>query len=636
MQTSTSLEYKVTIPRSDIIHLESLKRWLNRCDTEHWHQSETSSELSRHNDSIDLILIDTAQGCLVQRQSGQRYCALSYVWGGTQPLQTMSSNFTELQSEGAVRNHAALSRTVRDAMDLTSSLGVRYLWVDCLCIIQDNDAKHKNISKMDIIYSQAFLTIVAVDGPNADTPLPGVNENSRLPVVKLEYVRDTTLISLPPTLLNSILDGSVYESRGWTLQERVLSKRLLYLSAQGIFFQCGYSFISEYMLSIQPRPILIDGSTQLLDGYIPQQTNDTIMTGTERAALIGKRVSQQSRKTTIRWLSRPNEDWSAFERWDVLLPTYQDFVEIFSARRLSYQEDVLNAFAGISAVIGQAGKTAFISGLPEVVLASCLLWATKGDHVPQRRLDKTGQPLLPSWTWAAWGCSVVYPTLLRGRFVNLPGREPLFVLPTSKLMGTVRNANRSASLLAIDSLLFTAEFMECQPTTRSIQIDSKTGAKFSIFYVDDSQLACGVLEENSSDLSRSSQSINPVPRYVLILLDYDLDKTSDNELRAFSNLDTWHWERTCRFPMGSTLYIMLVKEVENRYERVAVGKMFAAAWKGAEQPEQIVEAPRISTRDSGYSSLSSTAGDGSDNGKTSPTRSEQCRAFFSMREFEIV
>lgn len=632
MQTPISLEFKVTIPRSDIIHLESLTRWINRCETEHWHQPETWGSLPRHKDPIDLILIDALRGCLVRRQSGQRYCALSYVWGGTQLLQTTDANFVQLQSEGAVRNHTTLPRAVRDAMDLVTSLGERFLWVDCLCIIQDSAEKHNNITQMDIIYSQAFLTIVAVDGSNADAPLPGVHEDSRLPIVKLEYVRNATLISQPPLLLNSILDGSIYETRGWTLQERVLSKRLLYLSAQGIFFQCSHSFISEYMLSVQPRPISLEGSHELLDGYQPQHTYDTIMNGSERAALIGKRVSQHSPRTETRWLSRPNEDWTKFARWDVLLPTYQDFVEIYSARRLSYEEDVLNAFAGISAVIGQAGKTAFIDGLPEVVLASCLLWVTKADHV-RRRLNKSGKPLLPSWTWAAWGGPVVYPNILRGRFVNLPGKEPLFVLPTSKPMRVVRKAEDNTGLLAPNSLAFTAEFMECQPVIEDYKTDRKTTTQYFIFRTEASQPACGILFATPWDLPNSPVTTNPTQRYFLILLDYDLDRTSDSELRAFSNLDTWPWNPSCRFPMGSTLCVMLVREDEHGSERVAVGKMFAAAWQSTEHPELTPES-LDSFRDSGYAGSVTTTLDDSDNSKISPSGGEQCRVF-ATRQFEV-
>lgn len=623
----------MTIPRSDIIHLESLKRWLHHCEIEHWHQSEASSSLSRHKDSISLILVDTLQGCLVRRQSSQRYCALSYVWGGTQLLQTTSANFIELQSENTVRDHPALPRAVRDAMDLVTSVGERFLWVDCLCIIQDSSEKHDNISQMDIIYSQAFLTVVAVDGPNADAPLPGVHDDSRLPIVKLGYVRDTTLISRPPLLLNSILDGSIYESRGWTLQERVLSKRLLYLSAQGIFFQCSHSFISEYMLSIQPRGISLEGSHELLDGHQPQHTYDTIMNGSERAALIGKRVSQHSRRAGTRWLSRPGEDWSKFERWDVLLPTYQDFVEIYSARKLSYEEDVLNAFAGISAVISQAGQTASIDGLPEVVLASCLLWTSKGEQAPRRRLDRNGQALLPSWTWAAWEGPVVYPSILRGGNVNLPGKEPLFVLPTTKPMTVVRTIMENARRCTVTSLSFTAEFMEGRPFIWATKVDPKTGAEYALFHTQQSKPACGVLFGHAARLIDSPKyNISP-SRFFLILLDYDLDRTSDSELRAFSKLDTWPWNPACRFPMGSTLYVMLVSEDEHGSERVAVGKMFAAAWESTELLEPTLELPD-SFRDSGYAGSVATALDGSDNGKMLHSRREQ-RRVFATRQFEI-
>lgn len=95
---------------------------------------------------ISLNRVDVEQGCLVSALPDCRYyVALSYVWGGVDTLGTTKANKRMHQQPGMLSsNNADLSipETIRDAMRLVYSLGERYLWVDCLCIVQD-DKKQK-------------------------------------------------------------------------------------------------------------------------------------------------------------------------------------------------------------------------------------------------------------------------------------------------------------------------------------------------------------------------------------------------------------------------------------------------------------------------------------------------------------
>ncbi|KAF2488619.1 hypothetical protein BU16DRAFT_429771, partial [Lophium mytilinum] len=95
--------------------------------------------------------------------SSDQYVALSYVWGQTRTLRTKKDNLAELQEPGAVSDHdPSIAMTIRDAIKFTRDLGFQFLWVDCLSIVQDDaNEKHRQIREMDIVYSQAHLTIVA-------------------------------------------------------------------------------------------------------------------------------------------------------------------------------------------------------------------------------------------------------------------------------------------------------------------------------------------------------------------------------------------------------------------------------------------------------------------------------------------
>jgi hypothetical protein len=73
-----------------------------------------------------------------------------------------------------------LPKTIRDAIDLVRALKERYLWVDALCLVQNDQADmQKGIDIMDIIYERAVMTIVAASGDSANSGLPGVHRGSR-------------------------------------------------------------------------------------------------------------------------------------------------------------------------------------------------------------------------------------------------------------------------------------------------------------------------------------------------------------------------------------------------------------------------------------------------------------------------
>ncbi|KAH9209587.1 heterokaryon incompatibility, partial [Leptodontidium sp. 2 PMI_412] len=143
-------------------------------------------------------------------------------------MNTENADF--LRKDGALSSDRPdIPSVLKDAMELVSRIGERYLWVDALCIQQDSPAKHRDLARMDVIYSHSLFALIAVDGTNANAPLPGLRPRSRLPLKPVIHIRGRVLISEPPSL-DEVLESSKYETRGWTLQERLLSRRCLYMS----------------------------------------------------------------------------------------------------------------------------------------------------------------------------------------------------------------------------------------------------------------------------------------------------------------------------------------------------------------------------------------------------------------------
>jgi len=168
-------------------------------------------------------LIDVRDLCIVEfgaidvlRGVKPEYAALSYVWGGVSSLQLLNGNREEFRLSGLKSRRAEIPKTVLDAIELTRDIGLNYLWVDALCLIQDNPRdKGLALPLMHLVYGGAEITIIAAAGPDANTGLPGVNGTPRrgkqmvqevLPGVKMAVLND----------LNDMLQNSIYSTRGWT------------------------------------------------------------------------------------------------------------------------------------------------------------------------------------------------------------------------------------------------------------------------------------------------------------------------------------------------------------------------------------------------------------------------------------
>ena len=104
------------------------------------------------------------------------------MWGGVSQLLLTKSNQELLFRDGSLLNfEKKIPQVIKDAMQFVRNIGERYLWVDSLCIVQDDESiKHHLISNMGSIYNSAVATIVAASGEDATHGLPGVRENTRV------------------------------------------------------------------------------------------------------------------------------------------------------------------------------------------------------------------------------------------------------------------------------------------------------------------------------------------------------------------------------------------------------------------------------------------------------------------------
>lgn len=160
--TSTRLSLE---PESEEF-FDLISTWLKDCQIDH---SACKPSASRGTLPTRVIDVGSSDGGTVPRICETNgvtgdYIALSHCWGGGQPLKTTKENISSMKTGIP---WAKLPNTFQDAITVTRRLGLRYLWIDSLCIVQD-DAQdwEREAANMAVIFESAYLTIAATAATN--------------------------------------------------------------------------------------------------------------------------------------------------------------------------------------------------------------------------------------------------------------------------------------------------------------------------------------------------------------------------------------------------------------------------------------------------------------------------------------
>ena len=193
-----------------------VKGWLDFCATNHVEKCA----LLTQRPLVGLRVIDCQTGAIVQATADCDYLALSYVWGST-------ASSDEENHENINLLDGSAPNLIKDAVTATKRLGYRYLWVDRYCISQHAAERHSQINQMDLVYSKAQATIIAAASNDPTIGLAGVKSKLREPSVTMK-IGEELYAYVPPDPSREILQ-SVWNGRGWTHQETILSRRRIFL-----------------------------------------------------------------------------------------------------------------------------------------------------------------------------------------------------------------------------------------------------------------------------------------------------------------------------------------------------------------------------------------------------------------------
>jgi hypothetical protein len=196
-----------------------IRGWLQYCRTSHRPSCAAAFNTRSHN----LKFIDCLSRHIVKAKAGERYLALSYVWGSAHSASPRVQNVDKDEPLPA----SVLPQVVEDAITVARNLGLRYLWVDKFCIDQENATEvHILMSSMHEIYHGAYATIVAVAGMDASCGLPGVSSPRKIAQAQTKW-QGKIVVSSFPHVSHQVRD-SVWATHGWTYQEAIFSRRCLF------------------------------------------------------------------------------------------------------------------------------------------------------------------------------------------------------------------------------------------------------------------------------------------------------------------------------------------------------------------------------------------------------------------------
>ncbi len=310
------------------------------------------------------------------------YVDLSYSWGG------WSSHKLEESTLGRYSNgitYRDLPRTFQDAVRVTRWIGCTYLWIDSLCIIQDSAEDWANESAlMDKVYQSAELTISASAALNnegglfLDTQKVLSNTVHQLSLFKTPAA---TYRIIDCTLWSESMGTSPLRRRAWTLQERMLSKRLLHFGRSQIFFQCAVG------LECESYP-----------GRTAYSTNVTLSTRLERHVcsmdLHADREDLHADHQCaihIRIATKVGYGLNEFAQM------WWNMVRVYSTCNLTFEPDKLVAIGGLAKWLHIWHGDRYFAGLWEKSLLTDLCW-----HVPDYQSPRRPSTFVaPTWSWAS-------------------------------------------------------------------------------------------------------------------------------------------------------------------------------------------------------------------------------------------
>jgi len=339
-----------------------------------------------NNDGQFELKVREMKGCPTEP-----YAALSYCWGGDQATKSTQALLPQWMISIPWDK---LPQTLQDAVTFCDKLHIRFLWVDALCIVQD-DPNHKarEIAQMPNVYRNSIFTIAASRASNVQEGFLGERIATEFPdlVFELPYrvTRPPALGSI--TLIKTKIEPEPLDTRGWALQERLLSPRTIEFGSRQLRCICQHN----------PRGII--------DGWrLHPETNSSRQDKlSDTVVLQFDALQDQPAHAQRAGFEEAMENWFSL-------------VKVYSHRRLTLPTDRILAISGIAERYGRVFGDQYCAGLWRSTFAKALYW--KPTHEGGKMHPRPQAWQGPSWSWISVNGPVEFP-----RFKSTGEHEPQII-----------------------------------------------------------------------------------------------------------------------------------------------------------------------------------------------------------------
>ncbi|KAF3798440.1 hypothetical protein GCG54_00013180 [Colletotrichum gloeosporioides] len=406
--------YPHIFPSRHEVHFEIIRQWIDDCDISPAHENCRSTETYYLPDKL-LDVQDFKVRLVETKDLQDKYFALSHPWGDPEEHSHFCTNTSNIAQHMEGIDYDKLPNTFRDAIYTTRKLGVRYLWIDSLCIVQGPDGDfHKQSKSMHEIFSSAYCVLAASRATGQCDGFLG----KRLERDYITFNRGEDMYHICEEIDNfqaDVIDGSL-NRRGWVLQERVLARRTIYFTETQTYWECGAGVRCETFTKLKS-----DVASFLGDPKFPRASK-------------------------------------SFSRGEIIYHT-QALYKQYSSLQLSRIQDRPFAIAGLEKILmrffcTQGGYGVFDDG--KGLLFRSLLW-----HRPDRgtlnkiRFQSDRQIFVPTWSWMAYEGVIDYlqPTWGGVDWEVNDIRSPwMMAVPTATRNSSNSSSRGGSSIISINAI----------------------------------------------------------------------------------------------------------------------------------------------------------------------------------------